>query len=79
MPPFGEIQINVFPVLPDDKNDRKYTEMNNLLVCSPIEWGVTTSRATSGERRRDQNTSGQSKSCNMAADSRLERARFRGS
>ena len=30
----GEIQINVFPVLPDNKNDRNFTEMNNLLVCS---------------------------------------------
>ena len=40
---FGEIQINVFPVLPDNKNDRNCTEMNNLLVCShslpgKIEW-----------------------------------------
>ena len=31
---FGEIQINVFPVLPDNKNDRNCTEINNLLVCS---------------------------------------------
>ena len=31
---FGEIQINVFPVLPDNKNDRNCTEMNNLLLCS---------------------------------------------
>ena len=31
---FGEIQINVFPVLPDNKDDRNCTEMNNLLVCS---------------------------------------------
>ena len=31
---FGEIHINVFPVLLDNKNDRNCTEMNNLLVCS---------------------------------------------
>ena len=31
---FGEIQINVFPVLPHNKNDRNCTEMNNLLVSS---------------------------------------------
>ena len=31
---FGETQINVFPVLLDNKNDRNCTEMNNLLVCS---------------------------------------------
>ena len=40
---FGEIHINVFPVLLDNKNDRNCTEMNNLLVCShslpgKIEW-----------------------------------------
>ena len=26
--------MNVFPVLPDNKDDRNCTEMNNLLVCS---------------------------------------------
>ena len=28
------VQINVFPLLPDNQNDRNCTEMNNLLVCS---------------------------------------------
>ena len=31
---FREIQIYAFPVLPDNKDDRNCTEMNNLLVYS---------------------------------------------
>ena len=30
----SRIGVNVFPVLPDNKDDRNCTEMNNLLVCS---------------------------------------------
>ena len=28
--------MNVFPVLPDNKNDLNCTEINNLLVCSHL-------------------------------------------
>ena len=32
--PSWEMKIQIFPVLPDNKDDRNCTEMNNLLVCS---------------------------------------------